>query len=325
MPRVISSTRTLTNPVLIDRLLFVLLPLLDDRPFFPSRENKYAEMFRQSQERVQEKPIGALKLGHDYHAQLKDHIGDLVDKVVIHTTGVSVDYTQGRYPRHLGIDPMSERNRLYAEIQSLMHKIGVEWKYDGEFPKELFVWIPVAHEVHPLVVRRDDSLQHAFPTAVKHANSIAEGENRKTFGDLKRELGDEDFKKGNYLFSPALFDVDVAKRFYLDVDEGQLQTSLTFNRYLLGNAFAKLMLKYLEHADGIKGMINIYSERGSYAYDVMKIAQTVLRRKYGQMFTINDFGGIMRNAEMPQEAEAHISSLRILEGAIKSSARKYAR
>lgn len=315
MSRYLPTSKTLTNPTLVKRLLFILLPLLDDKPYFPSRHKQFTDLYHSTKDSVLASPIAALQLERDYHEELLKHTHNLKDKVVIYLTGISVDQTQTGIPRRVGTDLADERNRLYSEIQQMVRRIDSDWKSKCKvFPKDLFIWVPVAHLIHPYVVNEDFSLVHYVPQAVEVANRRALTDRRRTFGDVERHFEKEEFRRGNYLFSPALFDPEVAKKFYPEIDESELETCVLFNRYLLANAYANFISGYTSPESQ---RINIYAEKGSYAFNVMKTAQKILDLE------LYDFDGIMRNADMPQLAECDPSSLRILEGFLRTTATCY--
>ncbi|MDI6806333.1 MAG: hypothetical protein QMD14_00770 [Candidatus Aenigmarchaeota archaeon] len=312
--RYVPTGRTLTNPLLAERLLYILEPFLDDI-YFPSKSKQYKKMLEDIRGKIDAYTKGPLEIYRIYHEKLLPRIASWKNNFLIFTTGVSVDQASSQI---VCIDPFGDRFKLSDLILNIFHELYDEWLGRGnEFPLNKFIFTSVAPVVWPYKIVKVDGkfqMEHREKKSTEETNELMIEKGKRTFGDIVRTL-ESDFRLGNYKFSEAMFNSRSAKILYPDKEENLLEAYTTFNRYIMANAFATVMRKAgLKKHKGLLGTLHLYAKRTGYAYPIMELAARIAEVE------LNDFGKSMRNTLMSKEGECDKSAINILKGGINTLA-----
>lgn len=316
----VDSNKKLSDPRKVGRLFYILSPLLPNKVEIKRgkfKENDLETVLSNSLKKSRDKRItGSVEGYRIYHEILVDKLALLGKRNVILVTGTTPD--MGERPFHLGIDPFYQGARLWDEILKTVNVVDKELKekYNIEAKSlENYTFIPVAPIVYPINVSRDNEnlkLVHAFPEIFDEVNERFSGRKHVPKIKLERTL-DQEGGKGNWEFSTSLFDSHLAKfRYILPNYEAKLQKKISdliekstyLNRQLLMNAYVTVFDK-----TGLN-KIPVFAKKTSYVNNVFGLLPSEYKK------ILDNFGGVMRNAELTSLAECDPSALNVLKGKI---------
>lgn len=314
--RAVPTTKTFADPRTHHRYVYLWGPFLSSELYFPpSRRKSLQKRYQSAIEDITPTTMGALELERIYHEELYRRLHSLKGKVVIFTTGISPDNTPVYLakPKQLGIDPISDRNRLSSSIQDISKEVYEEWqRREKVFPLDEFIYIPLAPVLFPYRINQEFAVEHAVPAAIDVANEVAREKGKLTFGDTVKTL-ESRLRYASSKFSASVFDSHLAKLFFLG-DERELEDATLLDRYLFVNGLANIVRELVEPEDNHpRGEFNVYSKRGSYAFILAQKTQELLRAQ-GTDLKLSDFSKAMRNTELSKEGECDPRALDILKG-----------